>query len=231
MIDLFELQNNLGISFTNIELLKEAFVHSSYINENPNSPVNNNERLEFLGDAILNFTTSKIVFNHFPDLSEGKLTEIRSMLIREETLADLAAGLNLGKYLLLSKGEETTGGRGKRSTLANTFESLLGAIFLDQGFETAEKFIKEQLSPLLDKIIHEEKTQNYKGKLQEHTQSTSGKLPSYRITDISGPPHNTIYSAEVLLEGKVIGFGTGKSKKLAEMEAAKSACKKLGLTG
>jgi len=227
--DLENLQDKLHIFFKDKKLLQQAFTHASYTNENPDFPQADNERLEFLGDAILNFIVSRLIFNRYPELPEGNLTEIRSRLIREETLARIASSLNLGNYLLLSKGEENSGGRTKKSNLADTMESLLGAIFLDQGLANVEHFLTLLIDPYLEAIGSDELIINYKGKLQEFTQLQNNKLPTYHLIGVTGPDHDRNFTVEVNLDDSILGKGSGKSKKTAEMDAARSACKKLGI--
>ncbi len=224
-----DFQNGLKVSFQDEKLLQQAFIHASYLNENPGFAAADNERLEFLGDAVLNFICSKLIYTRYPDLPEGSLTEIRVILIREETLAKLAADLRLGDYLLLSKGEENSKGRHKKSNQADALEALLGAIFLDRGLEAAEDFIIPRLEPILDMITPRQSIRNYKGRLQEHTQNIDRQLPLYRLIRSAGPDHDKSFAVEVCLGGDVLGRGFGKSMKEAEMDAAHKACEKLGI--
>ncbi len=227
MIDWRNLQQDIGITFRNAALLQQAFRHSSFINENPDLPIPDNERLEFLGDAVLNFVVAEKIYHEFPNLTEGELTVLRISLIREDTLARLASDLNLGEYLQLGKGEESSGGRQRQSNLADTLEALIGAIFLDQGLATARDFILRKLHKNLEKIKSGESEQNYKAKLQEFTQAEYKQLPTYHIVESSGPDHDRNFIVEVMLGDKVLGKGFGKSKKAAEIEAARLACEKL----
>lgn len=227
MVDWHSLQQTIGITFKDTTLLQQAFLHSSFANENPISLIPDNERLEFLGDAVLNFIVAEKVYQEFPNLTEGELTTLRISLIREDTLAHLASELNLGEYLQLGKGEELSGGRQRQTNLADTFEALLGAILLDQGLGTAKDFVLGKLSSHFEKIKNGESGQNYKAKLQEFTQAEYKKLPTYHIIESSGPDHDKNFIVEVVLAGKVLGTGSGKSKKTAEMAAARSACKNL----
>lgn len=227
MIDWHSLQQNIGVTFQDTSLLQQAFQHSSFINENPDSPISDNERLEFLGDAVLNFTVAEKIYQEFPNLTEGELTVLRISLIREDTLARLASELSLGNYLQLGKGEEASGGRHRQTNLADTFEALIGAIFLDQGLATARDFISRKLSKYLKEIKNGESEQNYKAKLQEFTQAEYKQLPTYHLIESSGPDHDKNFVVEVVLRGKLLGKGFGKSKKAAEIEAARLACEKL----
>lgn len=227
MTDWQDLEQNIGVTFKDTALLQQAFQHSSFVNENPDSSLPDNERLEFLGDAVLNFIVAEKIFQESPDLTEGELTVARTSLIREDTLAQLAKELNLGEYLQLGKGEEASGGRQRQSNLADTFESLIGAIFLDQGLDTARSFVLNRLDSHFVKTKTRRIGQNYKAKLQEFTQATCKQLPVYCVIESSGPDHDKHFVVEVTLEGKVLGKGSGKSKKAAEMEAARAACEKM----
>ena len=227
MVDWNTLQQHIGIEFNDISLLKQAFIHSSYFNENPDSPISDNERLEFLGDSVLNFVTSQKLFLDFPHLQEGKLTELRISLIREETLAKLALELNLGDYLLLGKGEEATGGKKRPTNLSNAFEALIGAIFLDQGIDKVSYFILSRIESQLENARTGTISLNYKSLLQEYTQAKFKKVPTYRIKGTSGPDHDKRFIVEVVLGRKLLGNGSGKSKKNAEMDAARVAYERL----
>jgi len=208
-------------------LLEQAFVHPSYLNENPGFVLPDNERLEFLGDAILNFTVAERLYKEFPKLSEGDLTEIRASLVCRDTLAEVASSLKIGEWLLLGQGEETSGGRTKQSNLANTMEALIGAIYLDGGLAKARKFVLRQLKPELKKIKAGKMTPNYKALVQEFIQGQKKPAPVYRLVEITGPDHNKEFTAEILVEGEALGRGTGNSKKAAESQAARTAWEKL----
>ncbi len=220
-------QEALGIFFNDQSLLKQAFVHRSYLNENPNSVLPSNERLEFLGDAILDFIVTDELYSEFPELPEGDLTTIRASLICRQTLAKVASSLKLGDWLLLGQGEETSGGRKRESNLANTSEALIGAIYLDQGLCQAKEFVLRQLKPFLEKTKHGDISPNYKALLQELIQSEKLLPPVYHVIEATGPDHDKQFAVEVLMEDNILGSGTGKSKKAAEMEAAHSAWEKL----
>ena len=227
MNNLRKLQQSIGITFRDTNLLQQAFVHSSYINENPDSSLSNNERLEFLGDALLSFVVAERLFHRFPYFAEGRLTEVRTSLVRQDTLAQLAIALDLGTYLYLGKGEESTGGRQRQTNLADTFEALVGAIFLDQGLPTARDFILTQLGSYFQKIEAGEMGKNYKALLQEFTQAKYKQLPIYQLVEASGPAHDMDFTVEVRLENTVLGIGRGKTKRAAEIEAARVAWEKL----
>jgi ribonuclease-3 len=227
LVEWHSLQQNIGIDFHDLALLQQAFQHSSFANENPDSPIPDNERLEFLGDSVLNFIVAEKIFQEFPDLKEGDLTKLRISLIREDTLAQLSSELQLGEYIQLGNGEESSGGRQRQSNLADTLEALIGAIFLDQGLIIAKIFVLNRLSSHFEKIKSGKPGQNYKAKLQEFTQVEYKQLPVYRLIEASGPDHNKNFVVEAILGDEVAGKGSGKTKKAAEMKAARSACEKL----
>ncbi|MCD6599839.1 MAG: ribonuclease III [Dehalococcoidia bacterium] len=220
-------QKTLGIFFNDQSLLKQAFVHRSYLNENPNSTQLSNERLEFLGDSVLDFIVTNELYSTFPELPEGELTTIRAFLVCRQTLAEIASSLKLGDWLLLGRGEKVSGGRERQSNLANTTEALIGAIYLDQGLCQIKEFILRQLKPFLEKIKHGEISPNYKALLQELVQTRKTQAPVYRLLETTGPDHDKQFTIEVLIEDNVLGRGTGKNKQAAEIEAARSAWEKL----
>ena len=227
MVDWNDCQKHLGISFRQESLLEMAFVHPSYLNENPGFAGSSNERLEFLGDAILNFIVAEKLYEEFPELSEGNLTEIRASLVCRDTLAEIAFSLKLGDWLLLGQGEEANGGRTRPSNLANAMEALIGALYLEQGLARARRFIFRQLKPRLDKIKAGKRTPNYKALVQELVQGQKRPTPVYRLVETAGPDHSKKFTVEILVEGEVVGNGTGKSKKAAENQAARAAWEKL----
>lgn len=222
-----DCQKDLGISFHQESLLEQAFVHLSYLNENPSFARPSNERLEFLGDAILNFIVTEKLYEEFSQLSEGELTEIRAALVCRDTLGELASSLKLGDWLLLGRGEEANGGREKESNLANAMEALIGALYLDQGIAKARRFILRQLEPELEKIKAGKITPNYKALVQELIQGQKKPTPVYRLVEATGPDHIKQFTAEILVEGEALGKGVGKSKKVAESQAARAAWEKL----
>jgi ribonuclease-3 len=227
MVDWNDCQKHLGISFRQEYLLEQAFVHASYLNENPGFAGSSNERLEFLGDAILNFIVAEKLYKEFPELPEGNLTEIRASLVCRDTLAEIAFSLKLGDWLLLGQGEEANVGRARPSNLANAMEALVGAIYLEQGLAKARRFIFRQLKPRLDKIKAGKRTPNYKALVQEFVQGQKRPTPVYRLVETAGPDHSKQFTVEILVEGEVVGNGKGKSKKAAENQAARAAWKKL----
>ena len=227
MIDWSDCQKSLGISFHQESLLEQAFVHLSYLNENPGFARPSNERLEFLGDAVFNIVVTEKLYEEFPKLPEGELTEIRASLVCRDTLAELASSLKLGDWLLLGRGEEANGGRAKASNLANAMEALIGALYLDQGLAKARRFILRQFKPELEKIKAGKTIPNYKALVQELIQGQKRPTPAYRLVEATGPDHSKQFTAEILVEGEALGRGTGRSKKVAEIQAARAAWEKL----
>ena len=225
--DFKPLLDEIGIKFNNEELLLNAFVHRSFLNENRGFKLPSNERLEFLGDACLELVVSEYLYKNYPQEPEGKLTSYRGALVNTQSLAQSAKSINLGNYLLLSKGEEEGGGRDSNYLMANTFEALVGAIYLDQGYKTAQKFIEEYVISKLDEIIRLELYRDPKSKLQELTQAQMSITPTYKVVSESGPDHDKTFEVEVYLNDKVAGRGVGSSKQKAEIAAAKNALEKL----
>ena len=227
MADLAALQHILSISFNNPSLLEQALVHSSYINENPDFAPFSNERLEFLGDAVLGFVITEKLYQDFPHFTEGELTRVRATLVRGDTLAHIATTIRLGDYLYLGKGEEASGGRHKPTNLAGTLEALIAAVFLDQGLVTARDFILTLLNEELQKIVSQGVEVDYKTQLQELIQSRQQPTPVYYVIEAAGPDHDKRFTIEVRVGDTVLGRGAGKSKRLAETEAARLALEQL----
>ncbi len=221
LVDWQALQQAIGITFRDASLLQQAFIHSSYINENPGSNFLDNERLEFLGDALLSLIVAEKLYHEFPHFGEGELTEIRVSLVRQETLAEIAAELKLGDYLYLGRGEDSGGGRQRQTNLADAFEALIGAVFLDQGLDVARDFVVSKLHSQLQGVRAKGIGRNYKALLQEFTQPKYKQLPVYRLVEVSGPDHDKVFVVEVVLGDRVLGTGSGKNKRAAEMEAAR----------
>ena len=222
---LTELQQSIGITFTNETVLKQAFVHRSYLNESKEFR-ESNERLEFLGDAVLSFITSNYLYTTYPQFPEGILTNIRSTLVKTKSLATVAANLHLGELLLLSRGEESSGGRLNESLLADCFEALLGTIFLYQGIDGARTFLLTFLLPKSEEIIRTKSYVDYKSELQERVQEQTKVSPIYRVVKSEGPDHDKTFWVEVLRGDTKLGQGTGKSKQEAEQQAASNALEK-----
>lgn len=225
MATIFNWLENKQIYVNDKELLTEALVHSSYVNEHK-AFHHDNERLEFMGDAVLQVWTTKKLFLIKPELSEGQMTTLRAQLVCEEALAQYNRTFGLGKYLLLGCGEEKTGGRERDSILADMFEALLGAVFLDQGMDAINRLLEEVITPEIHKP-KSEKVIDYKTKLQEYIQSDSRKTVHYEVIDMQGPSNKPIFEVSVLLDNIVLGNGQGNSKKKAEQMAAKDAFEKM----
>ncbi|NLZ24792.1 ribonuclease III [Candidatus Dojkabacteria bacterium] len=214
-----ELQEIIGISFNNPLLLKTALTHCSYINEHK-STNEHNERLEFLGDAVLELIVSDYLFREYPKRPEGELTSFRAALVRTESLAHTAKELNIGKYLLLSKGEERTGGREKEYLLANAYEAIIGAIYLDQGYSESKHFVLNSLTGKLSNIIKKRLDIDSKTKIQEISQEKYKITPVYEVISEVGPDHEKTFTVVVKIDEKIIGEGIGPSKQKAEEMAA-----------
>jgi len=223
MADLNKLQKTLGIRFKNPSLLEQALVHSSYVNENPSLATASNERLEFLGDAILGFIIAQELYQRFSNLSEGEMTKLRSSVVRQESLSRMARAISLGSYLYLGRGEEAGGGQHKPANLASALEAIIAAIFLDQGLASARDFVLRAVSQELNKGAEAD----YKSQLQELLQARQQQTPTYRLIKETGPEHEPIFTVEVRVGDNVLGRGSGKSKKAAETEAARSALARL----
>ena len=227
MTDWAVLQQSIGVVFKDSSLLRLAFVHRSYLNENPEFELSSNERLEFLGDALLGFIVAERLHEQSSNLNEGEMTKMRAALVSKDSLAKVASSLNLGEYLYLGQGEEKSGGREKSRTLACVLEALLGAVFLDHGLDAARDLIWRLLEEDLQKVLEEGITVDYKTRLQELVQAEQKGLPSYRVVDVIGPNHDKVFSVEVMINGEVMGRGSGKSKQSAEKDAARKALKKM----
>ena len=222
-MDFSVFEKSINITFKDPELLKQAFTHRSYLNEHKGSKMEHNERLEFLGDAVLELAVTDFLYKKFPKKSEGELTAYRSALVNSTTLATVAEKLNMNSFLLLSKGESKDTGRARQFILANTFESVLGSIYLDQGYDVSEKFVAENLFPMLDEILHTKSFIDAKSQFQEKAQEKVGITPSYKLVKETGPDHGKVFTVGVYIEGEMIATGDGKSKQDAEQEAAKKA--------
>jgi len=211
-----ELEEKIGYVFKKKELLKQALTHSSFSNEQKINKFENYERLEFLGDAVLELLSSQFFFENYPEMSEGEMTRLRSSMVCEPALAFCARDISLGQYILLGKGEEATGGRQRDSITSDVMEAVIGAIYLDGGFEQADRFVKKYiLSDLEDKqLFYDSKTI-----LQEKVQKL-GKDLVYVIVDESGPEHNKMFTVEARIEGRTVGKGQGRNRKSAEQKAA-----------
>ena len=227
LADLAELQQSLGVSFSDPSLLEQALVHSSYINENPGFTLTSNERLEFLGDAVLGLVVAEKLYQDFPQLSEGEMTRLRAALVRRETLARVARAIKLGDYLYLGKGEEASGGQRKPSNLAGVLEAVIAAIFFDQGLTATRESILKLFHEDLERVASRGAEVDYKSQLQELIQARQQPVPIYQVVEAVGPAHDRRFTVEVKIGDIVLGRGSGKSKKTAEVEAARSALQEL----
>lgn len=221
------LQQTLGIIFKKPDLLKQALVHRSYINENPSPAPVSNERLEFLGDAVLDLVVATKLYLDFPYHTEGEMTKLRTVLVRRDSLAQIARTICLGDYLYMGRGEEVSGGRDKPANLAGALEAVIAAIFLDQGSDITRDCILRLLNAKLQTMADQNTGTDYKSKLQELIQEREQQIPSYHVIKEEGPDHDKWFTVEVRLGDKVLDKGSGKSKKVAETQAAKSTLEKL----
>jgi ribonuclease III len=227
MSDLSPLESAIGLKFKNQETLQNALVHRSFINENHQTK-EHNERLEFLGDAVLELIVTDHLYNNYPN-PEGDLTNWRAALVNSHMLASCATEISLEKYLLLSKGEaKDDNSKARQYILANAYEALIGAIYLDQGYAATDKFIKEKLLTKLDYILDNELYIDSKSKFQEEAQAKTGVTPRYEVLEESGPDHNKHFKIGIYLNKEIIATGTGTSKQEAQMDAAKNALTEKG---
>ena len=224
--DLKQFLKNLRINFKDLHLLNLSLSHKSFVNENSSSN-DNNEKLEFLGDSILGLIIAEYLFNNFGDLNEGDLARIKSFVVSEDTLSKLAKDIQLNNYILIGKGEELSGGRNKKTILADTFEALIAAYFLDTNLNKTKQFILKYFIKEIELVLQDRHEKDYKTLLQELAQKKFKICPSYTCYDEFGPEHDKTFCMEVKINNKIIGTGEGKSKKDAEKDAAKNAYLKL----
>ena len=222
-VDFSDLEKTLDLKFSDKSLLQTAFTHRSYLNECHNEKIESNERLEFLGDAVLQFLTSKFLYHKYQGQPEGVLTSYRAATVNTVSLSKEALRLNLGKYLLMSKGEEATGGRLRPYIMANTFEALLGAMYLELNLETCEKYLNNELFYKIESIVKDKEYRDPKSYLQEITQEKFFVTPIYKVLSEIGPDHNKTFTVGVFLDTKELSRGTGSSKQKAEENAAQKA--------
>jgi ribonuclease-3 len=227
MADIAAFQKILGVNLDNPVLLEQALVHSSYINENPGFALSHNERLEFLGDAVLDCIVAENLYRYLPELSEGNMTKLRAGLVRRDTLADIARGINLGDFLYMGKGEEASGGRSKAPNLAGALEAVIAAVYLDRGMTDTAGLISRLLDDVWAKVVKQGTGADFKSRLQEVTHSRFQLTPTYRLLAETGPDHDKTFTVEVLAGSRTLGKAAGKSKKLAETEAAHLALEQL----
>lgn len=222
MHDVASSAQALGLTFQNLDLLEEALTHRSYLNEHRDARAHN-ERLEFLGDAVLELAVTRFLFDTYPAKPEGELTAFRAALVNTDSLADTAEGLGISDMLFLSKGESKDIGRARRIILANAFEAILGAIYLDQGYDAAESFVAAHLYPKLDGVIKARAWQDPKSRFQELAQQKEGKTPRYQTLEETGPDHDKQFTVAVLVGDREVARGEGRSKQEAELAAASAA--------
>ncbi|MFC4557084.1 ribonuclease III [Virgibacillus kekensis] len=215
------LQKQLDITFNDHDLMRQAFIHSSYVNEHRGETFSDNERLEFLGDAVLELGVSQYLFRTKERMAEGELTKLRASIVCEPSLVNFARELNFGEHILLGKGEEQTGGRDRPALLADVFEAFLGALYLDQGYDVAIQFLEKYVFPKI-KTGAFSHAMDYKSQLQELVQQHRNQSIEYVIVEEKGPSHNKEFVAQVLIKGEVAGVGVGRTKKEAEQRAAKN---------
>jgi ribonuclease-3 len=216
-------QEDLGIDFRSSELLRKALTHRSSLQGNGDNVHQSNERLEFLGDSVLELIVNEHLYKKYPDKREGDLTKMKSLLVSRSVLAHRARDMNLGEYVFLSRAEHDAGGRQRSSILADAYEAVLGAIYLDCGFDEAQRFVRTHLLAAAEAILADRKHTNYKNMLQEWVQAEFKTYPRYRTSSEEGPDHEKVFTVEVTVHGKSFGIGKGSNKKKAEQEAAKSA--------
>ena len=222
----------MGLRFKNCQLLEEALAHPSYQNENPEFTLGSYQRLEFLGDSVLSLAITMELFHRHPDLDEGQLTRLRSNLVKGTSLAQVSNQVNLGQYLLLGKGEEASGGRQRESILAASFESLVGAVFVDRGYDAARRFVLKIMKNLLDEQLFKNGgvPEDPKSLLQQETQRKGWGRPYYRTVKAAGPNHSRTFRVEVEVQGQVVGLGAGTRKAEAESKAAQQGLLHLGVS-
>jgi ribonuclease III len=228
MKDFTPFEQSIGVSFADKKLLERAFIHRSYINENPKSGLEHNERFEFLGDAVIELIVTDFLFREYPTHNEGELTAYRSALVNAVIMAEVAAELNMNDYLLLSKGEQKDSGRARQTILANTYESFVGALYMDQGYDVCKTFITGTLLPRLPEIIKKKLWKDAKSQVQEEAQERVGLTPSYRVVAESGPDHDKHFTIGIFFGDKKIAEGKGKSKQEGEQKAALAALEAKG---
>jgi len=221
------LQQVLGVTFKDPSLLERALIHDSYVNENPGIAPTSNERLEFLGDAVIGLIIARNLYHDFPDLPEGKLTHLRAALVKRETLSRVAEATGLGEFLYLGKGEEASGGRKKVPNLGGALEAVIGAVYLDRGMREATACTLRLMQAEYGQVMDTGITPDYKTQLQHYLQGKYQHLPEYSLVDATGPDHARWFTVEVKMENDILGRGAGKSKKAAESEAARDALSRL----
>jgi len=226
---LAELENRLGYRFQDISLVEKALRHRSSLQRDNLDASDSNELMEFLGDAVIGLITAEHLYLEFPDVDEGKLTQIKSVVVSGRVLGDKAAGIGLGDFLLMGTGESRNGGRDRPSILEDAFEAMVGAIYLDGGLKAAEDFVHKILLSDIDDILDATESKNFKSILLEHAQANSEGQPYYKVISEDGPDHHKTFTIEVSIKGETLGKGVGRSKKRAEQRAASAALEKLNV--
>ena len=224
-IQFADFEKKVGISFKNKNLLKQAFIHRSYINENGGTGLSHNERLEFLGDAVLELVVTDFLYKKYPTYTEGELTALRSALVNAIIISEIASKIGMNDYLLLSRGESKDNGKARQYILANTYEALVGAIYLDGGYNIADKFITKTLLPHTEEIVSKKLWRDAKSLVQEKAQEFVGVTPLYRVLSETGPDHDKHFTVGIYFGHDLIAEGKGKSKQEAEQKAADAALK------
>lgn len=227
MMNLDQIQSDLRLAFQNPDWLRQALTHRSYVNEHEDWNEGDNERLEFLGDAVLDFVVGDMLFQQFADMPEGDLTRLRAALVRTESLGELARQIRLGKYLRMGKGEEASGGRERLTNLCGAFEALVGAVYLDSGLDAARRFVTPMLNQLLQQILTGSLDKDARSQLQEWSQATHNVTPMYRTVSATGPDHQKEFLVEVVLGEMVAARGAGRSKQAAAQAAAREALRRI----
>lgn len=226
--NLRQLESRLGVTFEDRSLLKRSLTHRSYLNENPEDVLQDNERLEFLGDAVLDFLVGSYLYNRFPEMDEGELTSLRAALVRSKTLANFANELDIGRFLLLGLGEDESGGRNRIPLLCAAFEAVVGALYLDQGLQAVHPLLNRLIEPALDKIRADELHKDAKSEFQVWAQAQYNITPRYRVVASSGPDHAKVFTIEALVGEDRWGEGSGSSKQAAAQAAAAAALDQVG---
>lgn len=228
MKDFTPFEESVDIKFVDKALLQRAFTHRSFINENPRSGFEHNERFEFLGDAVIELIVTDYIFRNYPNSAEGELTAYRSALVNAVVMGEVASEINMNEYLLLSKGEKKDTGRARQTILANTYESFVGALYLDQGYVPCNTFVLKTLIPRLDNIIKKKAWRDAKSRVQEEAQERVGLTPSYQVISENGPDHDKHFTVGIFFGDKKIAEGKGRSKQEAQQVAAQNAIDKKG---
>lgn len=225
MINFSDFEKKTKIVFKDKDLLKQAFIHRSYINENPSAGLSHNERLEFLGDAVLELIVTDYLYRKYPSYAEGELTSIRSALVNAVIISEVASTVGMNDYLLLSKGEAKDNGKARQYILANTYEAYIGAMYLDQGYDAVDKFVTSSLLHKTDEIVKKKLWRDSKSLVQEKAQEFVNVTPAYKVLHEAGPDHDKHFTVGIFFGGNLIAEGKGKSKQEAEQKAAENALK------